>query len=78
MPKKYSISKDKFKKIRSKAHKLYQLIYISFDFAKNNLSEVCEFDSLVTLIEYYYKEADRLLCMIDYIQTKDEECKALF
>ena len=78
MSKRYFLSKNQFKKPNSTIKELFDFLFIAQCFAENYLAEICEADSIIPLIKYMQKIADKLICMIAYIETKDEEIADIF
>ena len=78
MSKRYILSKNQFKKLNSTTKELFDFLFVTKCFAENYLAEICEADSIIPLIKYMQKIADKLICMMVYIETKDEEIADIF
>ena len=78
MSKNLYVSKKHFDKITQSATKLFNLAFVALIFAKEKLAGVCEDDCIITPVEYLYKEADKLNCMLMYVKNHDKELEDIF
>ena len=71
MPKKYSITDEELNEIKSSANRLYNLIMISSDFAKNNSKNRFDGNCLISLIECELNMIDKIINLLIYFQIKE-------
>ena len=78
MSKYYRIKRKEFNKINSAAEKIFNLLFVSVHFGNEYVKNICETECIMTPLEKAKDEADKLVCMLLYLETKDEELKNVF